>query len=246
MENTTYISLSRQVALWNQLDMVSNNLANMNTTGFKSVQPHFTDYISKSKNDEHLLSDRIHFTHDFGIVRDFAEGAFTSTSNATDVALHGKGFFVIDTNEGVRYTRNGQFKISEEGMLTTADNYPVLDDRNLPIFIAPEETKLDINQDGTIATENGVIAKFAIVDFDDLQNLRETHGGLYANVKNQEVRQARNVQVEQGMIERSNVNAVSEMTQMIKLQRAYENIQMMIDGEHTRRQNMMNVYTKNN
>lgn len=244
MENTFYISLSRQNALWNQMDMVSNNLANMNTAGYKSVQPHFTEYLSRSANDEHLISDKLSFTHDFGIVRDFKEGIFSSTKNPLDVAIHGNGYFVIDSKEGVRYTRNGQFKINNEGMLVTADNEAVLDSSERPIFISPTEKKININQDGSIETENGLIGQFKIVSFADQQKLRATHDGLYRNVQNNAVEDAENFQLEQGMIEKSNVNSVEQMTQLIKLQRAYENVQMMIDGEHTRRQNMVSVYSR--
>lgn len=244
MDNTLYIALSRQTSLWNQLDMVSNNLANVNTTAYKSVQPHFTEYLSKSKNDERLLPDRLAFVHDFGIVRDYTEGAFSSTENPLDVAIHGDGYFVVDTPEGIRYTRVGQFKLNNDGMLVTANGDAVLDDRDRPIFFAPEETRIDINRDGTIATGNGVIARFRLVRFADGQRLRTTHDGMYRTTEGNPPLEAEDAQLEQGMIEKSNVNAVVEMAEMIKLQRAYENVQMMIDSENTRRQNMMNVYAK--
>ena len=243
MENTLYIALSRQTGLWTQLDMVANNLANVNTTGYKSVQPHFTEYLSKSKSDEHLTDDRLAFVHDFGIVRNFSEGVFSATDNPFDLAIRGSSYFVVETPEGIRYTRNGQFKLNDEGMLVTASNHPVLNDRNQPIFIAPEETRFDVTRDGTILTENGPVATLQTVEFADQQKLRATYGGLYRNTSDNPVTVVR-PNVEQGMIEKSNVNAVAEMTNMIKLQRAYENIQMMIDSEHTRRQNAMQVYAR--
>lgn len=243
MENTLYIALSRQTGLWNQLDMVANNLANVNTTGFKGVQPHFTEYLSKSKTDEHLIDDRLAFVHDFGIVRDFSEGIFSSTGNPFDLAIHGPSYLVVETPQGIRYTRNGQLKLNDEGMLVTANNHPVLDDNDRPIFIAPEETQFNVTRDGTIVTENGPVATLKTVEFADQQKLRATYGGLYSNPENNAVTTVR-PNVEQGMIEKSNVNAVVEMTNMIKLQRAYENIQMMIDTEHSRRQNAMQVYAR--
>ncbi|MBO4520691.1 MAG: flagellar basal-body rod protein FlgF [Alphaproteobacteria bacterium] len=243
MENTLYIALSRQTGLWNQLDMVANNLANVNTTGYKGVQPHFTQYLSKSKNDEHLIDDRLAFVHDFGIVRDFTEGAFSATGNPFDLAIHGPSYLVVETPEGIRYTRNGQLKLNDEGMLVTASNYPVLDEHNQPIFIAPEETKFNVTRDGTISTENGPVATLQTVQFADQQRLRATHSGLYRNMDNNPMTVVR-PNLEQGMIEKSNVNAVVEMSNMIKLQRAYENIQMMIDTEHSRRQNALQVYAR--
>lgn len=243
MENTLYIALSRQVGLWNKLDMTANNLANMNTAGYKAVSPHFTEYVSRSQNDERLMPHRLSFTHDFGIVRNFAEGAFEPTDNPLDVAIHGDGYFAVDTPEGVLYTRDGQFKIGQDGMIVTANGYAVLDDAGRPMFVSPDETKININQDGTIETENGVIGKFQLVAFADPQRLRSVRHGLYRNPEGNAVRPA-SVQTEQGMIEKSNVNAVVEMSEMIKVQRAYENVQMMLDTEHTRRQNMMQVYAR--
>lgn len=243
MKNTQYISLSRQTTLWRQLEMVSNNLANVNTTGYKKVSPHFTEYVSKSQGSDSLLPDRLSFVNDFGIVRDFSEGAFSSTSNPFDLAIHDDSFFVVETPEGIRYTRNGQLKINDEGMLVTGSNYPILDDGDNPIFIAPEETEFLVTRDGTVMTENGEIAKLQTVRFENQQKLRATHSGLYRNTENN-MMEIVQPNVEQGMIEASNVNAVVEMSEMIKLQRAYENVQMMIDSEHTRRQNAMQVYAQ--
>ncbi len=243
MKNTLYIALSRQTSLWNQLDMVSNNLANMNTTGYKGVQAHFTEHLSKSKTDEKLLDDRLSFVHDFGIVRDFTEGAFSSTGNPLDVAIHGEGYFVIDAPHGIQYSRNGQFKLNPDGMLVNADGYAVLDTNDNPIFIAPRETQINITRDGTISTENGVVATIQVVEFDDRQRLRSSYGTLFGNAEGNGVKPV-TPQLEQGMIEKSNVNAVVEMTRMIKLQRAYENVQMMIDTEHSRRQNAIQAYAR--
>ena len=243
MENTLYIALSKQTALWRQLDMIANNLANVNTTGYKKASSHFTEYLSETKSDEALLSDRLSFVHDSGTVRDFSEGVFSPTGTPFDLALHGSAFFVVETNEGIRYTRNGQFKINDEGMLVTGNNDPVLDERNNPVFIAPQETEFNVTKDGVILTENGEIARLQTVEFEDMQKLRATHAGLYENMPGNPVHAAK-PRIEQGMIEKSNVNAVVEMSEMIKVQRAYENIQMMIDTEHARRQNAMQVYAK--
>ena len=243
MENTLYIALSRQTGLWNQLNMIASNLANVNTTGYKGLQPHFTEFVTKSKTNEKLLDDRLAFVHDFGIVRDFTEGAFSATNNPLDLAIHGPSYFVVETPQGIRYTRNGQLKLNDEGILVTSSNYPVLDENNNPIFIAPEETELYVTRDGTVSTENGPVATLQTVEFADQQKLRETHSGLYRNVENNQMTAVR-PNIEQGMIEKSNVNGVVEMTNMIKVQRAYENIQMMIDTEHSRRQNAIQVYAR--
>ena len=243
MKNTLYIALSRQTSLWNQLDMVSNNLANVNTAGYKGVQAHFTEHLSRSKTDEKLIDDRLSFTHDFGIVRDFTEGAFSSTGNPLDVAIHGDGYFVIETPQGIQYSRNGQFKLNSDGMIVNSNGYAVLDTNNNPIFIAPQETQINIARDGSISPENGPVATLQVVEFDDRQKLRASYGTLFQNAEGNNMTPV-TPSVEQGMIEKSNVNAVVEMARMIKLQRAYENVQMMIDTEHSRRQNAIQAYAR--
>ena len=243
MENTLYISLSRQTSLWNQLDMTANNLANVNTAGYKSVAPHFTEYLSKSKNDEHLLDDRLSFVHDMGIVRNFSEGVLSATGNPLDVAIHDDGFFVLDTPQGERYTRDGRFKLNTDGMLTDARGNAVLDTNSNPIFFAPSETQINIASDGTVSTENGVVATIRVVRFADNQKLRATFGGMYESLPDNEMQDVL-PSLEQGMVEQSNVQAVVEMTNMIQLQRSYENVQKMIDAEFTRRQTVMREYAR--
>lgn len=244
MENTLYISLSRQTSLWNQLDMTANNLANVNTPGYKKVEPVFTEYLSKSTNSEKLLHDKLSYVHDMGIMRYFTEGALAATGNPLDVAIHNDGFFTLDTANGIRFTRNGKFKLNPEGMLT--DNYgnAVLDTENNPIFFAPTETRIEIARDGTVSTENGVVATLQIVSFADNQKLRATGNGMFATTEDNPARIVESIDVEQGMIEQSNVHSVVEMTNMIKLQRAYENVQKMIDTEFSRRQSAMKEFAR--
>jgi flagellar basal-body rod protein FlgF len=244
MENTLYISLSRQTGLWNQLDMTANNLANVNTPGYKKVEPVFTEYLSKSTNTDRLMKDRLSYVHDMGIMRHFTEGALTATGNPLDIAIHEDGFFVLETENGARYTRNGQFKLNPDGMLTDAYGNAVLDNTNNPIFFAPTETQINIARDGTISTENGVVATLQIVDFADKRQLKATGNGMFATTAGNPAREVAQVNVEQGMIEQSNVQSVVEMTNMIKLQRAYENVQKMIDSEFTRRQVMIKEFAR--
>ena len=100
MDNTKYIALSRQMALWKQMDIVSNNMANMNTSGYKQDDAIFASYLTQTKNAEGFGRVPVYFTQDFGMYKDFKEGAIVHTGNTFDLALQGDAFFAIETPEG--------------------------------------------------------------------------------------------------------------------------------------------------
>lgn len=234
MDNTLYISLSRQTALWRQLEVVANNMANMNTTAFKGDDTLFSEYLVKTVNPDKTFGNKLSFTQDFGLVTDLSEGPIAPTGNPLDVAIHGDGFFVIDTPEGENYSRNGQFKLNNDGMLVNADNLAVLSTNNEPFFFAPNEQSIEISRDGTVSTENGVIGNLKIVAFEDGQKLTKTYGSLYQSTNDNPPKEVEFVNVEQGMIEQSNVQPIKEITKMIALHRSYNNVQKMIESEYER------------
>jgi len=244
MDNTLYIALSRQTALWRELDMSANNMANLNTTGYKALEPHFTPYIEKTVTDERLLKHKLIYTHDFGIVRDLRDGSLAATGNKLDFAISGDGYFVVDTKDGERYTRNGHFKLDNEGKIVTSDGDALLGEDGKPFFIAPGETQISLNKNGTISTENGQIGKIKMVSFKDRLALKETHGGLYIHDEDNQPEKDTVSVIEQGMLEQSNVNAVVEMTKVIALHRAYEATNKLIDEETERRSKMMDTFAK--
>ncbi len=243
MENAKYIALSRQTALWRRMDAIANNLANMNTAGFKREDQMFTEYLVKSPAEDKIGKEKIRFVQDLGTYRDFAEGALTQTGNNLDVAIHGDAFFAIETPQGEKYTRKGQFSLDSEGKLVTASGNAVLSDGNDPFFFAPNESQIEISTDGTISTENGVIGKLKVVSFDDNLKLKNTYDGLYETTYDNQPQDATNVSFAQGMIEQSNVNPILEMTNMIDVQRSYANVQKLIDIEYERQKEAINVFT---
>ena len=241
MDNTRYIALSKQTGIWRELDIVANNLANMNTSGFKSEQPMFTEYLEKIPSGDSISKETIRFTQDYGTVRDFSAGPMSPTDNPLDVAINNDGFFVIDTPEGERYTRKGQFQLDTEGALVTSDGNYVLSDDNAPFFFAATEREIQINKDGSVTTENGYVGKLKLVDFENKQKLIATHSGLYTTTSDNAPQDLENITIAQGMIEKSNVSAVSEMTRMIDLHRSFNNIQKMIENEHQRQSRAIDV-----
>ena len=244
MDNTKYIALSRQMALWKQMNVVSNNVANMNTTGYKQEDTLFSTYIAQTMNATGMGKEPVYFTQDFATYNNFSEGPLVETGNSLDVALQGDGFFAIDTGSGVSYTRKGNFTLDSNGMIVTPDGYPVLSQNNAPLFIAPTETEIMITEDGSVSTENGIIGRLQVVKFADNQKLLKKAGTMFDNVDGNAVMAADNVRVVHGSLEKSNVNSVEEMTKLIQLQRSYDFVQQMIDEEHDRISNTIETYSQ--
>ena len=245
MDNINYIALSRQMALWKQMDAVSNNMANMNTAGFKQDDTLFSSYLVQTADAQGIGSAPLYFTEDFGTFQNFAEGAFEETGNVFDVAIQGDGFFCVETPAGEMYTRKGQFSLSSEGALITNDGALVLSENNEPIFFAPGEKEITITESGDVMTENGTIARLKVAHFADNQKLLKVAGTMFENVAGNDMTIGTdNMRLAQGAIEKSNVNPIEEMTKLIKVQRSYEYVQQMIDNEHDRLSNTISTYAQ--
>ena len=245
MDNINYIALSRQMALWKQMDAVSNNMANMNTAGFKQDDTLFSSYLVQTADAQGIGSAPLYFTEDFGTFQNFAEGAFEETGNVFDVAIQGDGFFCVETPAGEMYTRKGQFSLSSEGALITNDGALVLSENNEPIFFAPSEKEITITESGDVMTENGTIARLKVAHFADNQKLLKVAGTMFENVAGNDMTIGTdNMRFAQGAIEKSNVNPLNETTKSIKVQRSYEYVQQMIDNEHDRLSNTISTYAQ--
>lgn len=232
MENTSYIALSRQNALWRQMDVIANNMANANTPAYKGEHMMFREFLVDTRSSTRATGTKLSFVQDTGLLRDTREGALTKTDNPLDVGIHGDGYFQIETQAGMRYTRNGHFRLDEGGMLVNTQGYAVMDKNNNPIIFAPNETRIEISGDGTVSTENGVVANLKVVRFANEQNLRKAGDSLFETTDQAEP--VERPSVVQGMMEESNVSPVLEITKMTELLRQYQAAQNMIDKEHDR------------
>ena len=245
MDNTKYIALSRQMGLWKQMNIVSNNMANMNTAGYKQDDAVFSSYIVKTEGAKGFGQVPLYFTQDFGTFKDFQEGAFQETGNSLDVALQGDAFFAIETPHGEMYTKKGQFSLDANGMIVTKDGDALLSENNEPFFFAPGETEITITESGDVMTENGVIGRLKLATFADNQKLLKVAGTMFENTDGNPMEIGNdNIRVAQGVIEKSNVNPIEEMTKLIKVQRSYEYVQQMIDNEHDRLSNTISTYAQ--
>ena len=247
-----YTGASGMNAQQNRLDAISNNLANVDTAGYKrdiTVSKSFPELLIRRTNADGVYklqngmgsADAAPIIGKLGLgvetnenYIDFSQGSFKSTNTLTDAALSGKGFYVVDTPNGERYTRNGNFLIGKEGILETKDGYPVLGENG---YIRLSNDKITINEDGIISySEDGTeVDRFKVVRFDNERYLKKMGESFYSN--NDITGPAHIAEGNerprflQGYTETSNVNVVNEMVQMIEVNRAYEANQKTITSE---------------
>jgi flagellar basal-body rod protein FlgF len=228
MDNAAIIGLSRQAALQRSLDVVAQNVANMNTTGFKAEQVRFREVLTTT-DPTAKIGRQINFVIDQGLVRDLKEGGLARTGNTYDVAIAGDGYFAIQTPDGPRYTRNGNFTVDTNGRLVTSEGRPVLNTNDQPITIPATAGEVVIAGDGTISSGTNQISKIKVMNFDKPQNLDRIADGLYKASVADPGRPIQRPRMIQGTLEQSNVQPVVEMTRLIGVQRAYEGARSLVD-----------------
>jgi len=217
MENALLVGLSAQMALRRNMEIIANNLANASTSGFKREAPVFEELLVPVEDDAAAMRE-VSFVRDWGVLRDMTAGPLLQTGSSLDVALEGDGFFVVRTAAGERYTRDGHLKLDAQGRLITADGDPILSDGG-EITIPPGQSDIKIARDGTVSTLEGQVGKFRVVKLPTGSLTKEGKNLYNADAP---PTPAENTRVLQGMIERSNVEPVVEMTQMIEVLRAYQ------------------------
>jgi flagellar basal-body rod protein FlgF/flagellar basal-body rod protein FlgG len=230
MENTGLVGLSRQIALRRELDVVANNVANMNTTGFKGERVMFEEFLMPVARDEGFRGTdrRISFTQDRAVWTDFAAGPTEQTGNPLDVALDGEGFLVVEGQNGERFTRNGSLQINAAGELVTNEGRRVLGQGG-PIIFQPGDRDVSIGRDGLITVADGQRGRLRIVGFDQPQRLIKDGGSAFRAPEGVTPVEAPTTRVVQGHIEKSNVRSVTEISRMIELSRAYQSVSSMLE-----------------
>ena len=222
IENAQLISLSRQIALQRQMNVVANNMANINTTGFKGENILFEEYKMPVASDRDFPrgDQTLSYVQDWATMHDLAPGATVQTGNELDLALSGDGFFAVQTPGGDRWTRAGAFAIDNTGRLVDLNGNPVLGEGG-PIQFGPDETGITIASDGSISSSAGPKGQLRLVEFANPQQLTRDGANLFSGGTPVPATATR---VLQGFTERSNVSGVSEMAEMIRVTRAYESI----------------------
>lgn len=244
MENALYVGLSRQMALQQRMNVLSNNIANVNTPGYRADKMLFEEYVFKEKLNRDNTKDDISMVLDYGQYKDTAAGVMQQTGNALDVALSGPAYMMVETAQGTKYTRAGNFALNNEGLLVTPSGNPVLDNGQGRITIPEGVREITITKNGEILTEQGAVAQIGMVEFANVQNLKSTGDGYYVAENNEVAIPAENTTMEQGMIEGSNVKAVLEMTDLIEVSRAFQSMQRTLQNEHDRQRSAIQKLTE--
>jgi flagellar basal-body rod protein FlgF len=227
MDNLMLIGLARQQTLRQAMDVAANNIANASTTGFKAERVMLEEHTDNRARHADG-PDRVAFVHDWAMGRNFEQGALTPTGRALDLALDGEGFFTLETDAGSRFTRDGNFTLGQDGMLSTASGARVLDDAGQPIMLDPAGGPINIGPDGAINQGGPEIARLGIARFENLAVLSKTGDNHYAAPDNAEQVFEGLAQVRQGYSEASNVRAITEITRMMEVSRAYASVSKMI------------------
>lgn len=221
MGETTLINLSRMMALRRKLEVAANNVANIETSGFRAQQLSFQEYLKPEKGQEAgVKSERPLSLVDAATAYTTTNaGSLRATGNPLDLAIGGNGYFMVDTPQGERFTRDGSFTVDATGRLVTADGFPVMADGGV-ISVPPKAGDISIDTHGVISTKLGVLGRLRVVNFDERARLEAIGGNMFKTDLSPKT--AGEAQVLQGFIERSNVQSTVEMSRLAELTRSYE------------------------
>jgi flagellar basal-body rod protein FlgF len=240
MSGEIYMAAVGALAYEKRLQIISNNLANSNTVGYKQDQGQFKIFNLADipegpiqTSDELDTTQADMFWNQFNVYTDHSAGSLKNTGNDLDLALVGKGFFCVQTPDGIHYTRKGDFTLNADGVLVTRTGWPVMGESG-EISIDGQANpqrhkKFSVDEEGNISVDGNQIDSLRLVDFQPPYNLTKVGEALFKPAESVPAEiQAGDVRVSQGFLELSNVDAVKMMTEMIEVLRGYESYQKII------------------
>lgn len=236
MQSGVFSGLFGALSNEHRMNSIANNLANINTTGYKRDTLAFRDTFIMFAHDQimepvaNVRSDKL-FPEPKHMARprlaesrtDFSQGPLKTTGGPLDLAISGDGFFSVRTPEGDYYSRNGHFRLTPEGTLITEQGFQVLGDGGGEIVIPPGIKNLVIAEDGRLFGDGDLIGQIGFTGVDDLTNLEKVGANMYRAKNGAQVGEveAQGFMV-QGFLEAPNVDVVYEMVNMIEAQRQFE------------------------
>ena len=242
MSGGIYMAASGALAYEKRLQLISNNLANANTVGYKmdhgqfqSIDPADLPASMSSASPELNTSQAQSFWFQFNSYTDFTHGSLKNTGNDFDLALVGDGFFCVQKPDGVHYTRKGNFTLNAEGVLVTGNGFPVVGDGG-EIEVKGSENphqfkKFTVDEEGNVSVDGKQVGSLRIVNFPEPGKLMKMGDTLFKAAENSPPPvKAEDFKVSQGFVELSNVDVVKMMTEMIEVLRGYESYQKVIQS----------------
>ena len=247
MHEGIFIAASAGLKQGKKLEVIAQNMANVNNTGYKRDRLVFKEFMAPFASDDSLNAGRnvglsaeksntnVSYVGISDFYTDYSPGAFKQTNGTLDLALDGKGYLAVSTQEGDRYTRNGNLRLNTKNQLVNQKGQTIQDTQGNPIVIDVPGGDISIDQQGNISAGNGVnnlvIGKLKIVDFENPKTLKKLGEGLFQQTDpNAEIKQVKETTISQGYLENSNVSTVEEMTDMLATLRLFETYQKMIQS----------------
>jgi flagellar basal-body rod protein FlgF len=247
MHEGIFIAASAGLKQGRKLEVIAQNLANVNNTGYKRDRLVFKEFMPPFAPDAGLNTGRntllppeksnsnVSYVGISDFYTDYTPGAFKQTDGTLDLALDGPGFFSVSTNEGIRYTRNGNLRLDTKNQLVNQKGQPILNNQNNPIVIDVPGADISIDAQGNVSAGTGftnlALGKIKLVDFENPKTLEKLGDGLFNQTDpNAELKKIDKTTVRQGFLENSNVSSVEEMTDMLATLRLFETYQKMIQS----------------
>jgi len=222
MQSGIYVALSSQMALERRLTTIADNLANVNTTGFRGTEVKFDQVLSNTQNK---LNAKVAFVSQGNDYLSTDNGELQNTGNLFDFAVKGDAWFGLNTPAGLVLTRDGRFTMTDSGALVSVRGFPVVDPGGGPIQLDPAGGAPIVSSDGTVSQNGKRMGQIGLYDADVGKGfLRYENSGILPTDTPQPVVDRSNVGVAQGYLENSNVNGMREMTQLIEVNRAFDSI----------------------
>ena len=239
MSGSIYMAATGALAYERQLQLLSNNLANVNTAGFKKDWGRFREFSLTAAGDRGNLplrsgwSQAPEYWMEYSTYTDFSAGALRKTGRPFDLALSGNGFFCVRTPDGVMYTRRGDFTVNSDELLVTQEGFPVLGKSGeIRIDLAKpsgDMSEFSISEDGTVTVDGSEVDRLRIVDFTQSHALEKAGHNYYRALKPRALEELdEDLMVSQGFLELSNVDTIRMMTEMIEVLRGYESYQKIM------------------
>jgi len=239
------VLLSGQMALARAMDVVANNIANASTTGFKREGIAFDTLLGPSSPTSNKMAS---FVFDRTTYRDTSSGPIVGTGNPLDLAIQGQGYFQVQMADGsTGYTRSGSFALNPDGQLVTQSGQQVIGDGG-PITVPTTASQINIASDGYISAriDNGAalaqLGKINLSKFDNEQDMQPVGAGVYTTT--QTPQPVTDGSIKQFSLEESNVQPVTEITDMIRVMRSYEQVSNMISNENQRQTDAISRLSK--
>jgi flagellar basal-body rod protein FlgF len=242
-----YDAAGAMVVQMNRVNNISNNIANINTVGFKKERINIKTWsriwgesnaklpiAPDTKRAENFINETKNSTPHMDVdYVDFSQGPMRHTGNSLDFSIENRGFFLVKTPQGIAYTRDGEFSISKDGILIQkGTGYPVLGENYFSNgdLIDATGQHLMIREDGNVIVDKNNVDKIAIRDFNNYANLKKLHDTLFTPINGERPLNVDNYKLDSGYLEMSNVSVVREMVNLIEAQRAFDRYQKVVDS----------------